>query len=129
MQPVDFSDWLLSLSAGFSRFIQIAVCVGTCKCLVICIYLFGCSGSSLWHRASLLQASLAVALELSCHVACGIYFPDQRSNPHRFHCKAESQPLDHQGRPCKCLLIVLFLSSYLPTLLNFRPFLSLPWTV
>ena len=129
MQPGDFSDWLLSLSAGFSRFIQIAVCVGTCKCLVICIYLFGCSGPSLWHKASLLQASLAVALELSCHVACRIYFPDQRSNPHRFHCKAESQPLDHQGRPCKCLLIVLFLSSYLPTLLNLRPFLSLPCTV
>ena len=59
----------------------------------------------------------------------GSHVPDQRLNPPPLHCKAESQPLDHQERPCNCLSIVLFLSSYLPTLLNFRPFLSLPWTV
>ena len=70
MQPGDFSDWLLSLSAGFSRFIQIAMCVSTCKCLVICIYLLGCAGSSLWQKGLLLElagfSSCGTRAKLSC---------------------------------------------------------------
>ena len=34
----------------------------------------------------------------SCPMACGI-FPDQGSNPWLLHWQADSQPLDHQGRP------------------------------
>ena len=39
----------------------------------------------------------------TCPVACGI-FPDQGSNPHPLHWKADSLPLDHQGSPSKSSL-------------------------
>ena len=35
---------------------------------------------------------------LSCSTACGI-FPDQGLNQCLLHCKMDSQPIDHQGRP------------------------------
>ena len=34
----------------------------------------------------------------------GSQFPDQGSNPHPLHCKADSLPLDHQGSPCTTYL-------------------------
>ena len=80
------------------------------------VFIFGCAGSLMLHKSSLVggysvhcsvwashwggfswcrapalgaQASEAVALKLSCPVACGI-FPDQGSNPCPLHCKVDS---------------------------------------
>ena len=39
-----------------------------------------------------------MAHRVRCSVACGI-FPDWGSNPCPLHWQADSQPLDHQGRP------------------------------
>ena len=44
--------------------------------------------------------SVVVAHGLSCSAACGI-FPDQGSNPCPLHRQADSQPLRHQGSPCR----------------------------
>ena len=35
---------------------------------------------------------------LSCSTECGV-FPDQGLNQCLLHCKVDSQPVDHQGRP------------------------------
>ena len=65
-----------------------------------------CAGLSL-SRPLLLRStgsrhagSVIVAHGPSCSVACGI-FPDQGSNPCLLHWQADSQPLRHQGSPCK----------------------------
>ena len=46
--------------------------------------------------------SVIVAHGPSCSAACGI-FPDQGSNPCPLHWQADSQPLRHQGSPCKSI--------------------------
>ena len=51
--------------------------------------------------------SVTVAHGPSCSVARGI-FPDQGSNPCALHWQADSQPLRHQGSPCKEFLKVKF---------------------
>ena len=48
--------------------------------------------------ASRVWASVIAAHRLSCSKACGI-FQDQGSNSCSLHWQADSQPLDHQGRP------------------------------
>ena len=69
-----------------------------------------CAGLSL-SRPLLLRStgnrragSAIVAHGPSRSAACGI-FPDQGSNPCPLHWQADSQPLCHQGSPCKPLLI------------------------
>ena len=52
----------------------------------------------------------------------GSQFPNQESNPHRLHWKAESQPLDRQGSPTTCIHLKALLhlvSIYLPRLDSF----------
>ena len=68
--------------------------------LFLFICFFGCARSLLWH-----EGSLVVAHGLGYPAACGV-FPDQGSNPSPLHCKADSQPLDHQGSPSKTVLIL-----------------------
>ena len=69
-----------------------------------------CAGLSLSHplllrsTSSRRAGSVVVAHGLSCSAACGI-FPDQGSNPCPLHWQADSQPLRHQGRPKRLLLI------------------------
>ena len=65
-----------------------------------------CAGLSL-SRPLLLRStgsrragSVAVAHGHSCSAACGI-LPDQGWNPCPLHWQADSQPLRHQGSPCK----------------------------
>ena len=65
-----------------------------------------CAGLSL-SRPLLLRstgsrraASVIVAHGPSCSAACGI-FTDQGSNPCPLHWQADSQPLRHQGSPCR----------------------------
>ena len=59
-----------------------------------------------------LPGSIAVAHELSCFAACGI-FPDQGSNPCLLHGQEDSLPLSHQRSPiqpffiCDCGLVEL----------------------
>ena len=40
-----------------------------------------------------------VAQGLSCLAACGILVPRPRIEPTSLHCKADSEPLEHQGSP------------------------------
>ena len=47
----------------------------------------------LWRAGSVVGAR-----GLSCSMACGM-FPDQGLNQCLLHCKVDSQPVDHQGRP------------------------------
>ena len=51
------------------------------------LFIFGCTWFQLWH----------VGLVAPQHV--GSQFPDQGLNLHSLHWKADSQLLDHQGRP------------------------------
>ena len=44
--------------------------------------------------------SVVVAHGPSCSAACGIFL-DQGSNPCPLHWQADSQPLRHQGSPCR----------------------------
>ena len=67
-----------------------------------------CAGLSL-SRPLLLRStcsrragSVVVAHGPSCSAACGI-FPDQGSNPCPLHWHADSQPVHHQGSPCRCI--------------------------
>ena len=65
-----------------------------------------CAGLSLSRPLSLRSTgsrragSATVAHRPSCSAARGI-FPDQGSNPCALHWQADSQPLRHQGSPCK----------------------------
>ena len=68
--------------------------------LTIAASLVGSTGS---RRAG----SVVVAHGPSHSAACGI-FPDQGSNPCPLHWQADSQPLRHQGRPPKILLLICF---------------------
>ena len=45
----------------------------------------------------------------SCPMACGI-FPDQGLNPWLLHWQADSQPLDHQGRPKEQITVLKILT-------------------
>ena len=64
---------------------------------------FSCCGAqALGH-----VGSVVVAYGVSCLVACGL-LPDQGINPYLLHCKADSQPLDHQGSPCGALFLIFF---------------------
>ena len=53
-------------------------------------------GSVVAHHGLQRAGSVAAAHGPSCPATCRI-FPDQDSNWHPLHCKAKSQPLDHQG--------------------------------
>ena len=94
----------------------------------ICLFIYGCVGSSFLCEGFLLVAasgghsasrctglslswplllrstgsrragSAVVAHGPSCSAACGI-LPDQGSNPCLLHWQADSQPLRHQGSP------------------------------
>ena len=84
--------------------------------------LLWCAGFSLWWLLLLrstgcrhtafstcsMQTSVAVAHELSCPLACGIFL-GQESNPCPLYWQAHSQPLDHQGNPSQRFYIVKFL--------------------
>ena len=65
-----------------------------------------CAGLSLSRPLSLRSTgsrragSAIVAHGPSCSAACGI-FPDQGANPCPLHWQADSQPLRHQGSPCR----------------------------
>ena len=80
-----------------------------------------CAGLSLsWplllrSTGSRCEGSVNVAHGPSCSAACGI-FPDQGSNPCPLHWQADSQPLRHQGSPCKVNL-QLQIEVVLPLLL------------
>ena len=62
--------------------------------LLVCFVLFFLAAlglhCSVWALCYGVQASLAVARGLSCPAACGILVPDQGSNPHPLHWKADS---------------------------------------
>ena len=58
----------------------------------------GAAGASSCGSQALIAGSVVVAHGLSCSVARGI-FPEQGLNQCPSHCKADSQPVDHQGRP------------------------------
>lgn len=64
-------------------------------CLSCCEWALQATQASvkLWYTGS-----VAVVYVLCSPSACGI-FPDQRSNWCSLYCKANSQPLDHQGSP------------------------------
>ena len=73
------------------------------KNLFIYLFTFGCAESSLLHglfSSCSRRYSPATVCRLSCPAAYGI-FPDQGVNwrPPPPQCKANSQPLDHQGSP------------------------------
>ena len=48
------------------------------------------------YRLEGTQASVVVALQLSCSMTCGIFL-DQGSNAGLLHCQADCLPLNHQG--------------------------------
>ena len=56
---------------------------------------------SLWHTGSSCgaQAQKLWHVGLLATQRVGSQFPDQGSNPGPLHCKVDSLPLDHQGRP------------------------------
>ena len=62
----------------------------------------------LWSVGSRARASVVVArgAGLSCVGAGGIFL-DQGSNPCALHWQADSQPLDHQGRPRRATFDIL----------------------
>ena len=68
-----------------------------------------CGGFSCCRaQALVMRASIVVAHELNCSVACGI-FPDQGSNLCPLHWQADSQPLCYQGSPHIVILICISL--------------------
>ena len=64
---------------------------------------------SSWCRAQALEctASVVAVRRLSCPMPCGILVPRKRekSNPLSLLWEADSQPLDHQRSPCKCIYL------------------------
>ena len=68
-----------------------------------------CAGLSLswplflWSTGSRRAGLVVVAHGPSYSAACGIFFPDQGSNPCPLHWQADSQPLRHQGSPAPLL--------------------------
>ena len=111
------------------------------------MFVYSCAGSSLLHagflargatlswgcvsfslqwllllqsRALGLLGSVVAALGLSCSTACGIFW-DQGWNRPPVHCKADSQPLEHQGSPTEkfiCSHVIPKTSSILTYLFN-----------
>ena len=75
-----------------------------------------CAGLSLlrplllWSTGSRRAGSVIVAHGPSRSAACGI-FPDQGSNPCPLHWQEGSQPLRHQGSPCLCFILGVFMVS------------------
>ena len=52
----------------------------------------------------------------SCSAACELLVLNQRSNPCPLHCKADSEPLEHQGHPWNIRMSIYFLNKWnLPT--------------
>ena len=74
---------------------------------------FSCGAQALGH-----VGSVVLAYGVSCLAACGL-LPDQGLNQYLLHCKADSQPLDHQGSPRGALFLIFFQSfKNLKTILN-----------
>ena len=84
--------------------VRTSVLLFTYLCLgkYLLIYLFGRARSSWWRAGSSLQhmGSLVAAFRLSV-ATCGIWFPDQGSNPGPYTGRELSQSLGHQGSPRK----------------------------
>ena len=84
---------------------------------------FSCCGAQALEQASFSSCcmwahrlqnigSVVMAQRPSCPAACGI-LPDQGSNCHPLHCRADSQSLAHQGCP-----LIIILNFYLKSGLN-----------
>ena len=61
---------------------------------------------TLWH-----VDSVVVVQGLSCLVACGILVPSLGSHPHPLHCKADSQPMGHEGSSYVYVFVNIFWQS------------------
>ena len=93
--------WLcwVFVSVGGLSLVAANVCHSSSRCAGLSLsrpFLLRSTGS---RRAG----SVAVAHRPSCSAACGI-FPDQGANPCPLHWQADSQPLCHQGSPCRFIL-------------------------
>ena len=65
------------------------------------------SSCCMWARRLQNIGSVVMAQRPRCPAACGI-LPDQGSNRHPLHCRADSQSLAHQGCP-----LIIILNFYL----------------
>ena len=83
------------------------------------IFCLDAQALQLWHTGSRLHTGSVVAAHgFSCPQHVGSEIPNQELNLHPLHCKADSQPLDHQGSPFVFIKIAYLGSPQRKCLIN-----------
>ena len=70
---------------------------GGCSVVAVCGLLIAVQASVVMVLRLQSTGLMVVAHGLSCSAACGIFLPDQRSNPCLLHWQVDSLLLSHQG--------------------------------